>query len=195
MTTPTGPISLGAVQTEFGGSNPISMSEYYRGGSLVNTSTAAGTSGVQIATSGAIRLGDFRGVSSIVFTTSFSAALSNTAFTTGIRSASVTLASNGNVSYSNGSGPSNWVNVAPTTGIGNSYWMRVNVSNVTNTAYTNISPGTWYQLSLDRTFAVQNTGTALEGTGDFTISIATDSGGSNIVATLGTGGWSVGYIV
>jgi hypothetical protein len=62
MTTPSGPIGLGHVQTEFGGSNPISLSEYYRGGSLVPAGTVAGTSGVQIATSGAIRLGDFRAV-------------------------------------------------------------------------------------------------------------------------------------
>lgn len=31
----SGPISLSQVQAEFGGSNPISMSEYYRGGSYV----------------------------------------------------------------------------------------------------------------------------------------------------------------
>lgn len=41
----SGAISLSQVQSEFGGSNPISMSEYYRGGSYVPTSitSAAGT--------------------------------------------------------------------------------------------------------------------------------------------------------
>ncbi len=62
MTTPTGTISLSAVQAEFGGIPIIALGEYYRGGSYVSPSTAAGTSGVQIATSGTIRLGDFRGV-------------------------------------------------------------------------------------------------------------------------------------
>lgn len=33
----SGAISLSQVQAEFGGSNPISMSEYYRGGSFVGT--------------------------------------------------------------------------------------------------------------------------------------------------------------
>ena len=37
----SGAISLNDIQTEFGGSNPISLSEYYAGGSFV----AAGTTG------------------------------------------------------------------------------------------------------------------------------------------------------
>lgn len=32
MTTPTAPLSWSQIQTEFGGANPISLSEYYRGG-------------------------------------------------------------------------------------------------------------------------------------------------------------------
>jgi hypothetical protein len=45
MTLPsTGALSLSQVQTEFGGSNPISMSEYYAGGARV----AAGASGVLV---------------------------------------------------------------------------------------------------------------------------------------------------
>jgi len=38
MTLPTGPITLLDLQNEYGGSNPISLSEYYRGGGRVNTS-------------------------------------------------------------------------------------------------------------------------------------------------------------
>lgn len=62
MTTPTSNISLSDIQTEFGGTSPIGMDEYYRGGANVPSGTLAGTSGVQIATSGAISVGDFRGV-------------------------------------------------------------------------------------------------------------------------------------
>ena len=40
----SGAISLSQVQGEFGGSNPISMSEYYRGGSYVPT-TVGGAAG------------------------------------------------------------------------------------------------------------------------------------------------------
>jgi hypothetical protein len=37
----SGPISLGQIQTEFGGSNPISISEYYNGGIYVSNSITA----------------------------------------------------------------------------------------------------------------------------------------------------------
>ena len=40
----SGAISLSQVQSEFGGANPISMSEYYRGGSYVPT-TVGGAAG------------------------------------------------------------------------------------------------------------------------------------------------------
>jgi hypothetical protein len=62
MALPTsGPLSLTDIQTEFGGSNPISLSEYYAGGSYV-PSGASGTNG-PIPTSGAISLSDFYGAS------------------------------------------------------------------------------------------------------------------------------------
>lgn len=55
----TGRISLGNVQSEFGGSNPIRLSEYYAGGSYVVVGTS-GTSG-SIPSTGSISLGRFRG--------------------------------------------------------------------------------------------------------------------------------------
>lgn len=53
----SGTITLNDIQTEFGGSNPIEISEYYRGGGLV-PDTAANSG---IPTSGAITLSDFYG--------------------------------------------------------------------------------------------------------------------------------------
>jgi hypothetical protein len=55
----SGPISLNDLQTEFGGVNPISLNEYYAGGSLVSS----GTTGINgaIPTSGAISLSQFYG--------------------------------------------------------------------------------------------------------------------------------------
>lgn len=53
----TGAISLNDVQTEFGGSNPIGIDEYYRGGSNV-PDTPANSS---IPTSGTIAMDDFYG--------------------------------------------------------------------------------------------------------------------------------------
>ena len=67
MTLPTIPgssISLSQIQTEFGGANPISMSEYYAGGSYVGSGTANATS-VAIPTSGAISFSNFSGASAI----------------------------------------------------------------------------------------------------------------------------------
>ena len=53
----SGPISLDDLQTEFGGINPISITEYYRGGAYVaNNATNSG-----VPLSGAISLGDFYG--------------------------------------------------------------------------------------------------------------------------------------
>jgi hypothetical protein len=45
------------IQTEFGGSNPISLNEYYRGGSYVPNSAA----NAGVPTSGTIKLSDFYG--------------------------------------------------------------------------------------------------------------------------------------
>lgn len=61
----SGTISLLDLQNEYGGSNPIGMSEYYRGGGLVQSgfyvkgSFIALNSGVP--SSGTISLGDFYG--------------------------------------------------------------------------------------------------------------------------------------
>lgn len=55
----SGAISLNTIQTEFGGSNPISLSEYYAGGGLV----PAGTSGTYgaVPSSGTISIQNFYG--------------------------------------------------------------------------------------------------------------------------------------
>jgi len=55
----SGPLSLADIQTEFGGSNPISLSEYYAGGTYV----PAGTSGTYgaVPSSGAISIRNFYG--------------------------------------------------------------------------------------------------------------------------------------
>lgn len=56
----SGSISLLNIQSEFGGSSPTAISEYYRGGSSV----PSGTSGVPA--SGAIAVSDFYGTSNVV---------------------------------------------------------------------------------------------------------------------------------
>ena len=60
----SGAISLSQVQTEFGGSNPISLSEYYAGGTYVPSGTS-GANGA-VPSSGTISMSKFYGTSSIV---------------------------------------------------------------------------------------------------------------------------------
>ena len=63
MALPTsGPLSLSDIQGEFGGSNPISLSEYYAGGGLVAPGTT-GTYGA-VPSSGEISIRNFYGTSS-----------------------------------------------------------------------------------------------------------------------------------
>jgi len=55
------PISLGQIQTEFGGSNPIEMDEYYRNASYTTSNNT------NVPTSGAISLSNFYGSRRAVF--------------------------------------------------------------------------------------------------------------------------------
>ena len=58
----SGQLTFAALQTEFGGSNPISMSEYYRGALTTTNNT-------DVPTSGLIRLGDFYDAVKLIFVT------------------------------------------------------------------------------------------------------------------------------
>lgn len=60
----SGPLSLANIQTEFGGSNPIGMNEYYAGGAYVPAGTT-GTYGA-VPSSGAISIQNFYGTASII---------------------------------------------------------------------------------------------------------------------------------
>ena len=60
MTTPITDLMFSSVQAELGGSNPISLSEYVRGGSIVNTNQTSPYG--SIPTVSDISMGVFRGV-------------------------------------------------------------------------------------------------------------------------------------
>jgi hypothetical protein len=60
----SGPLSLTNIQTEFGGTNPIGMNEYYAGGGLVPAGTT-GTFGA-VPSSGALSVQNFYGTSQFV---------------------------------------------------------------------------------------------------------------------------------
>lgn len=75
MISQTGPISLLDIQNEWGGTNPISLSEYYAGGPYVPAGTYGYPNGVPtpIPSSGPISLDNFRGSHkpyNVVFTSS-----------------------------------------------------------------------------------------------------------------------------
>jgi hypothetical protein len=61
----SGPLSLSDIQAEFGGTNPISLSEYYKGGAYVLTTSYA----PNVPSSGKISLSDFYGARKTTLTT------------------------------------------------------------------------------------------------------------------------------
>ncbi len=67
MAVPSTNTSLDGIQTEFGGSNPIQITEYYSGGSLVGAGTSAPVAGGTIPSSGQISIGQFRGAVAAVY--------------------------------------------------------------------------------------------------------------------------------
>lgn len=193
MTTPTGPISLGDVQTEFGGSNPIGMDEYYRGGTYVNSTVAAGTSGNPIATSGAIQLGDFRGVTALAFSIPVTQVQDNE-FDPSDAYAGFTFYNDGTAAVQGNdaliNSPPDWI--TPSGGTpGNSYWIRVSVTAGSNPNFSNPGVGSWLAMSSTRTWTWSRT-TVGSNTATVTIEIASDSGGSNVVASrTGISVWAI----
>ena len=123
---------------------------------------------------------------------SFSTDVINTSFSTGIRSASITIVTNGTTSGGFVTNPENWY--APTTaGIGSSFWCKMTTSNLNLVNVGgSLAAGTWMQLSSNQNATFANDGIGAEGTGNFAIQFSTDSAGSVITGTIS--GWiDVGY--
>jgi hypothetical protein len=76
MTLPaSGPLTFAQIQTEFGGTNPIGLNEYYRGGALVPNGPPQNAA---IPTSGAISLNQFYGATrAFLFTATISGSINN----------------------------------------------------------------------------------------------------------------------
>jgi hypothetical protein len=94
--------------------------------------------------------------------------------------------SNGLIRYwqtgTNDGAVGNWASPT-TTGIGSSYWIRfTQTGSFGSVAETGSARGSWISLSISPTFGVEKP-TAGYGERTYTVQIATDSGGSNIVAT------------
>lgn len=190
MPVPNTNVTFSSIQTEFGGSIPISISEYYRGGTYVPNGTAAVTDGSQISTSGLIRVGMFRGTSSLppAGTVRSSGAgiwsSYDMAYAGATALAGITFNSNGTVTLI-GNQPgtqSSWNLSAPVTGIGGNYWMRATRTAGT-TGFVGVV-GTWQSMSTSRSYTVDES-LGQSGTTSVTLTFewATDSAGTNIVAT------------
>jgi hypothetical protein len=112
MAVPTIPsaISATAIQTEFGGSNPIALNEYYSGGTYVASGTANATS-VTIPTSGQIAFSNFSGAASVLPAVIYSRNPDDFNFGKGSANAYARWETDGDVYVANYSNPTyDWIN-------------------------------------------------------------------------------------
>lgn len=151
MAVPTIPsaIALTDIQTEFGGSNPIAINEYYAGGTYVNSGTANSTS-VAIPSSGQIAFSNFSGASAgpvaiapAVQPYDYEEFLAPNAWARWLN--------NGACQYLDSAGAQNnqvWLN----SGSASSYDVRYIKTGGTYTGtLTGMTNAVWYQLSSNRT--------------------------------------------
>lgn len=167
MTTPTsGAIAVSNVSTELGRSSTATTS--------LGESAVRALAGILL---GPVALGDLYGKSNGGTLNPSASAMAPTSAI-----ATLTFGTDGTITIA-GSGTSNqtayWYKPA-TSGIGSSYWLRVTVNS--GSSLTGSSTGTWLQLSTSRSFNLTSSGNGVLST-NITIEIATDSGGSNIVAS------------
>lgn len=149
MTTPTGTITMTDIQTEFGGSNPIGLNEYYAGGAYV----PAGTAGVP--SSGAISMNDLRGKSKAVPVTVTVTPLST---------------SEGNSFIIDFSAPSVLYNSI--------YWKLTSYTNLTDADFNQVSGMTYYETEGNAGYISQAfqaiTDSLYEGPGTFRVTAYSD---------------------
>jgi len=190
----SGTITIQQIATEFGGSTPHNLSEYYRGGGLVPNTPANSA----IPTSGQISLSQFYNSSAVsgaivnpltpvggtysaadaeAFISATCTLTVNTDGTTAIASATSGSAASGS-----------WY--SPTTaGIGNTHWVRftVTANSASGTGGTvSFTPSTgWLQLNIARQVSVLalSAGTGRTQSATYTVEISTSNTGSPIVST------------
>jgi len=155
----SGPLSMSQIQGEFGGSNPISLSEYYAGGGLVPSGTT-GTYGA-VPSSGAISIRNFYGTSKVVITLTdqsafdFSGGARNA--TTGYRLTSGGLAQT--LEYLTYTTKETWC-----TPTGEAVNYEALVNNVSGSGLSSGTVGTWVALSTTQTWTL----VATPGNGELT---------------------------
>jgi hypothetical protein len=146
----SGALSLSAIQTEFGGSNPISISEYYAGGGLVPSGTS-GTNGA-VPSSGQISFSQFYGTSAILVALNPNYSFVNFQFDD-LAASGIRIGNDGAVYELAESGvgiTQNQVDswIAPTSAAGNGYEVRV--SAMGGDGLTGSATNTWLGLGTTR---------------------------------------------
>jgi hypothetical protein len=182
------PATAGSIRGEFPkttNTNPTSLSQFYRGGPNVSTFQGDAGFGV-IPTSGPISFGPFRNQSRVGPIASTNG-LWNISLGTGPAPVTIVLditwQTGGGVNYNVGSSSAaNWFNPV-TVGAGNGYWIRGTVT-AQNGFGVLTGPSGWVQMNSPRTWSLTYSDTVSgSATRTITIEFATDSAGTNIVAT------------
>jgi len=184
MTLPASPnsISLSQVNTELGRSATANIN--------MNDSAVRSLFG-RVGSGTTISMSDGRGKSNITISLASLAGVYGTAYPGETAYAELIFSSNGDI----GSGtsnigiqdPGNWA-TPTTTGIGSSYWVRFTQTGSYGTGgfggatQYGSAKGVWHQISTTLYFGVQRSGNGMGGF-YYTVQIASDSGGSNILAT------------
>jgi hypothetical protein len=173
----SGAISLQNIQTQFGGSNPISISEYYAGGGLV----PSGTTGINgaIPSSGTISFSQFYGAPQAVISLPPSISVIDSRFG-GTAQARVNITSAGEVlEFTSTNGDislGDWIDPV-SAGTGN-YEVRAS-------GLSGDTPGgtfdTWLNLGTNRQWTISRSSNGTSGC-SFTLEIR-PAGGGSILAT------------
>jgi hypothetical protein len=206
MTIPTTNVTLTDIQTEFGGTAPINLSEYYAGGPYVpNPPPTSGSQTGPIPTSGPIKIGFFKGVTKVVapvYAPWQAESLVGNSVTTSSHDGLIVefLFNNGQFAGLSDTGdttittntvgtvlsPTYWYSNTPTPGIGNSYWVRCTVTSGTpcNNYDPSYPPGVWNTISGSPYFGYSvNASGPISQSGTFLIEISDSAAGTNILAT------------
>jgi hypothetical protein len=168
----SGSISLSQVNTELGRGATASIN--------MNNSSLRSLFGVP---SGQISMSQGRGKSNITVNLPAFLGAYGYAFPGGSAFAELQFYPNGNVFYSSNQGfgsAGTWVN---STSVGGNYWIRfTQTSSYGGSNFNGSALGVWHNLGSARFFAVSKTSFGAAGR-YFTVQIASDSGGSNILST------------
>ena len=191
----SGAISLNDLQTEFGGSNPIAITEYYRGGSLVPNITVNNS----VPTSGQISLSNFYSaaqadrIPAAFDITNFSGNANSNQITITSINTPITLNFGTSNAYANGIDPDPLETGEPgEESISLDLYIYVNGSLANTVSWSSPGPGNSGNLTLNAKVTVSNNDTLKVGLsvsgggyGGATFNITNDSSSNTSLDTFG----------